>query len=114
MLGLDVAEAVLECGDLLWATHISDNDGSGDQHRIPYNAAYWGNPIDWVKVMKALKIIHYDNAFNLELLGEGISMVQKGDVWVPGNCAPMYIRDKKLEYTKDIVLWLLEQQTRFK
>ena len=29
---LDLPAAVRECGDLLWATHMSDNDGAGDLH----------------------------------------------------------------------------------
>jgi len=109
MLKLDVEKAIYECGDLLWATHISDNDGSGDQHRIPYNASYWGRPIDWMRVIKALKKINYQNLFNLELLGEGMSMVPKKGEWVPGNFVPIFVRDLKLEYTKKLLKWLFNQ-----
>lgn len=109
MLSLNVEEAIYESGSLLWATHISDNDGSGDQHRIPYNASYWGKPIDWIKVVKALKKIDYHNLFNLELLGEGMSMVPKGSKWVPGNFAPVFIRDLKLQYAKKVLTWLFSQ-----
>lgn len=47
-LGLDVAAVVRELGPHLVATHISDNDGSGDQHRAPGLGR-----IDWPAVMEA-------------------------------------------------------------
>jgi sugar phosphate isomerase/epimerase len=47
------------------ATHISDNDGSGDQHRTPGNGS-----IDWKAVMRALREAEYDGLFNLEIPGE--------------------------------------------
>ena len=62
---LDVAEAVRACGSRLVATHISDNDGSGDQHKMPYNAK-----INWRPVVAALKEINYRALFNLEIPGE--------------------------------------------
>ena len=99
----DIEEAICECDELLWATHISDKD------RIPYNVSYWGRPIDWIKVAHALKKIKYQNLFNLELLGEGMSMVPKGSEWVPGKFAPPYIRDLKLEYAKKALTWLFNQ-----
>lgn len=103
VLKLDVEEAIYECGDLLWATHISDQD------RIPYNVSYWGNPIEWRGVVQALKKISYQNLFNMELLGEGMSMVRKGNEWVPGNFAPLFVRDLKLEYAKKLLTWLFSQ-----
>jgi sugar phosphate isomerase/epimerase len=63
--GLDVAEAARQCGDRLIATHISDNDGSGDQHRTPF-----GGKIDWPPVVNALREIGYARPFNLEIPGE--------------------------------------------
>jgi len=112
MDGLDLEETIYECGRLLWATHISDNDGTGDQHRIPYNASYWGKPINWIKVARALRKINYQNLFMMEILGEGIQMVPKGGgkEWGPGNFAPSYVRDQKLAYAKNILKWLFDQQ----
>ncbi len=65
--GWDVAEAIRVAGDLLIATHIADNDGSGDQHRIPYS---YGSKVDWVEVVRAIKEVNYDGPFNLEIPGE--------------------------------------------
>ncbi len=65
--GWDNAQAVRVAGDLLIATHIADNDGSGDQHRIPFS---YGSTVDWPAVVAALEAIGYGNAFNLEIPGE--------------------------------------------
>lgn len=54
-----------ECGNLLYATHISDNNGSGDQHLSPMR----GN-IDWRSVIHVLKTINYNGLLSLEIPGE--------------------------------------------
>ena len=56
---------VRDIGDLMFGTHISDNDGSRDQHRTP-----GGGRIDWRAVVAAFKQIGYDGVFNLEIPGE--------------------------------------------
>ncbi len=63
--GLNISDVVHELGPHLVATHISDNDGSSDQHRTPS-----GGTIDWTAVMAALREIKYDGLFNLEIPGE--------------------------------------------
>lgn len=63
--GLELAIAIRELGFHIIATHISDNDGSGDQHRTPGNGS-----INWPTVMLALHEIGYDGLFNLEIPGE--------------------------------------------
>jgi len=65
--GWDNAEAVRVAGDLLVALHIADNDGSGDQHLIPYCR---GSKIKWNEVCDALRALGYSNSFNLEIPGE--------------------------------------------
>jgi sugar phosphate isomerase/epimerase len=65
VVGLDLSAAIREWGPHLLATHISDNDGSGDQHRTPGNGS-----IDWLPVMAALHGAGYDGLFNLEIPGE--------------------------------------------
>lgn len=65
VVGLDLPAAMAEFGSLLWATHISDNDGSGDQHRTPGNGQ-----IDWPAVVEALRGIGYSGLFDLEIPGE--------------------------------------------
>ncbi|HUS92521.1 MAG TPA: sugar phosphate isomerase/epimerase family protein [Phycisphaerae bacterium] len=63
--GLDVAQAVRDFAPYLIATHLSDNDGSGDQHRTP---GY--GKIDWAPVMAAFAEAGYPGPLNLEIPGE--------------------------------------------
>ena len=86
---LDMSQAIHECGDRLLATHISDNDGSGDQHKLPFN----GN-IDWESVVSAMKDIGYGCLFNLEIPGE--------------NKAPLPVRDARLNYAREIFEYMME------
>jgi len=62
---LDIGAAIREFGQHLCATHISDNDGSGDQHLTPGKGT-----INWPAVMAAFKEIGYQGIFNLEIPGE--------------------------------------------
>jgi sugar phosphate isomerase/epimerase len=65
--GWQVPEAVAAADGLLIAVHVADNDGSGDQHRIPYSP---GSPVDWRQVVAALRRVRYQGPFNLEIPGE--------------------------------------------
>ena len=65
MIGLNCAAAIRALGPHLIATHISDNDGSGDQHRTPGRGT-----IDWPEVVEALREVEYAGLFNLEIPGE--------------------------------------------
>ncbi len=85
---LDIPAAVRECGDRLIATHISDNDGSGDQHKTPGYAR-----IDWVPVVQAMHEMGYDGVFNLEIPGER-------------GCPPG-ILDLKVHHAYEVTAWLL-------
>lgn len=58
---------ILSAGHLLQALHITENNGLGDTHQMPYSARYG---IDWKEVMQALRDVNYQGLFNLELLGE--------------------------------------------
>ena len=83
-----MAEAIRDAGDLLIATHITDNDGSGAQHRTPFYGT-----IDWREGMAALGEIGYDGIFNLEIPGErGLPTAQL---------------DYRMEYALSICNWLL-------
>jgi sugar phosphate isomerase/epimerase len=86
---LDMSQAIHECGDRLLATHISDNDGSGDQHKMPF-----GGNIDWKSVVSAMKEIGYGELFNLEIPGE--------------NRAPLPVRDARLKYAIEIMDYMME------
>ena len=83
--GWDNAEAVGTAGDRLIALHIADNDGSGDQHRIPYSFA---SKIDWPATVSALREIGYEGLFNLEIPGE--------------SRRPMAIRDAVVRYALEV------------
>jgi sugar phosphate isomerase/epimerase len=85
---LDFSKAIHECGSRLLATHISDNDGSGDQHKMPF----YGN-INWETVISAMKEVGYSYLFNLEIPGE--------------NRAPLAIRDARLSYAKEILGYMI-------
>jgi len=88
--GLHVPTAVRECGSYLWATHISDNDGSGDQHLFPY-----GGGLDWAEIVAAFYEIGYNGLWNLEVPGE--------------ERAPRTIRDLKLSYARKLLEHMLSQ-----
>lgn len=64
VMGLNVAQVVRDFGAKLIATHISDNDGSGDQHLIP---GY--GKLDWTAIIAAFREIGYAGIFNLEIPG---------------------------------------------
>lgn len=65
MCGLDIAQMIHAFGSSLVATHISDNNGSGDQHLTP-----GGGTIDWPAVMAALRRTDFRGDLNLEIPGE--------------------------------------------
>lgn len=59
-------EFILKAGDKLKALHIADNDGTDDQHVMPFCSG----SINFVEVVKALSEIGYDGLFNYEIPGE--------------------------------------------
>jgi len=85
--GLDVVEVVRELGRSVIATHISDNDGSGDQHRTP---GY--GKIDWPRVVDALADVGYEGSLNLEIPGE--------------NCPSRELMRLKVRQALDVTRWL--------
>ena len=88
---LDLPAAVRECGDLLWATHMSDNDGAGDRHWMPFQGK-----IGWEEIVDALEEIGYEGLFNLEIPGER-------------DC-PREVRDMKMAYVARSVEYLMESR----
>ncbi len=56
------AEIVARYADRLLATHLHDNDGVSDQHRLPGEGR-----VDWPMVQAALKAAHYERPWNLEV-----------------------------------------------
>ena len=88
VVGLDMAASIREFGPYLVATHISDNNGSGDQHRMPGS----GN-IEWSVVVQALREARYQGLFNLEIPGE--------------RHATMPLKALKSRYACQVAAWLL-------
>lgn len=86
-------EFILKAGKDLCALHITNNNGSGDDHLMPYSAR---TGVDWQEVVGALREIDYHGLFNLELLGEVI--------------CPMPIRHMKLEYIKKMIDYMLTDE----
>lgn len=78
----DQSEFILKANDKLKALHIANNDGTSDQHTMPFARG----SIDFEKIVKALKTIGYDGAFNLEIPGE--------------NRIPIELRDAKIAFIK--------------
>lgn len=65
MCALDIPAMIHDLDSHLIATHISDNNGTGDQHLHP-----GGGTIHWQAVMRALRDIGYNGTLNLEIPGE--------------------------------------------
>ena len=84
----DTAGMIRQLGPAIFCTHISDNNGTGDQHLAPGN----GN-IDWPGVVSALKDIGYDGTFNLEIGGERHPVPE--------------ITAMKLQHALNVTNWLL-------
>jgi len=87
--GIDLPAAVREFGDLICCTHISDNDGSDDQHLMP-----GGGSIEWPPFIAALREVAYDGLFNLEIPGESHPDPQ--------------VRSMKLRHALDVASRLVE------
>ncbi len=88
MAGLDFPAAIRELGAQIIAVHISDNDGSGDQHRFPGCGT-----IDWSGFMTALNEIGFAGPLNFE---------------IPGECHPdPKVQQVKITYARHLADWLL-------
>ncbi|MBR4204205.1 MAG: sugar phosphate isomerase/epimerase [Clostridia bacterium] len=79
---------IAKAGKRLKALHIADNDGSSDQHLMPYGRGR----IDWREVMTALGENGYDRLFNMEIPGE--------------NRCPLEVRREKLKYCRAVCDYL--------
>lgn len=86
--GLNLPAAIADIGSHLVGTHISDSDGSADQHLTP-----GGGTIDWPAVMHSLKAAHYEGLFNLENPGERHPVVA--------------LRKMKTRFACSVTEWLL-------
>jgi sugar phosphate isomerase/epimerase len=72
----DVGEAVETLSGHLWTTHVHDNDGTRDEHLLPY-----AGPIDWDAAMMETQKVGYDGLLMFEVAGTGDALgVLKGAV----------------------------------
>ena len=83
-------EFILGAGSLLQALHVTENNGIGDTHQMPFSARYG---IDWKEVMQALREVDYQGLFNLEIIGE--------------RNAPMPIKRAKLAFIRTMCDYML-------
>ncbi len=65
-LGQTEREFIRAAGPHLKALHLADNDGSGDQHLLPFD----GGCVNWAEAMRALGETGWDGALNFEIPGE--------------------------------------------
>jgi len=49
-------------GNKLIALHLHDNDGTGDQHKLPFSGT-----VNWEKIMKKINELNYKGALSLEV-----------------------------------------------
>ena len=80
------SEFIQKAGSRLHALHIADNDGSFDQHKIPFSSGNHIGAINFVEVFSALQEVDYDGLYNMEINGE--------------NRIPLPAREFKLEYIR--------------
>lgn len=85
----DQCRFIRKAGKRLRALHIADNDGTDDQHIMPFTR---GN-IDFVSVVRTLKEIGYEGLFNLEIPGE--------------SNIPLELRSEKIKYIKSCYDYLM-------
>lgn len=84
---------ILKAGTRLHALHIADNDGSRDQHKMPFGSCTGQGTINFPEVVAALRKVNYDGLFNLEIPGE--------------NRTPLTPRELKLDYIRKCYAYLM-------
>jgi len=89
----DQGRFVREARGLLRALHLADNDGSGDQHLMPFARG----TVRWADLMTALREIAYSGLLNFEIPGE--------------NRCPLPVRLAKLDYLRVAANFLLTEMS---
>ena len=84
----DQVNFIRKAGKHIKALHLADNDGSRDQHLMPYGCG----GVDFVSVIREMKALGYEGMYNLEIPGERI--------------APIEILGYKLDYIKKMMGYL--------
>ena len=89
MCGFSQAEFIEQCGGLLKAVHIADNEGKSDQHLMPYGKG----TIAWDDVITALAKSSYNGVLNFEVPGETHNI-------------PHELLLAKLDYFREVALYM--------
>ncbi|MBR2615446.1 MAG: sugar phosphate isomerase/epimerase [Clostridia bacterium] len=84
---------ILRAGNRLKALHIANNDGSRDQHLLPFNGS---RSIHWDEVLAALRQIGYQGIFNLEIGGETSTIT-----------CPFAVKELKIRYIRELMSYML-------
>ena len=84
----DQAGFIAKAGKHIRALHLADNEGSTDQHMMPYGK---GN-VDFVTVVREMKKLNYEGLYNLEIPGE--------------SQAPLEILGYKMDYIQKIMAYI--------
>jgi sugar phosphate isomerase/epimerase len=82
---------IRKAGKYLKALHVHDNDGSADQHLIPFARG----KIDFKDIVTALRDIDYDGLFNFEIPGDS-------------HKCPIEIKHAKVQYVRAIYDYLMK------
>ena len=81
---------IRKAGKYLKALHVHDNDGSSDQHLIPFARGR----IDFKEIVTALRDIDYDGLFNFEIPGDS-------------HKCPVEVKHAKVQYVRAIYDYLM-------
>jgi sugar phosphate isomerase/epimerase len=87
----DQLSFIERAGPLLRALHLADNDGTRDQHLIPFGLG----TVDWEGVCLGLARVRYRGLLNFEIPGE--------------RKAPMALRRAKLDYLRQVAAHLADR-----
>ena len=88
--GLDVPEAIRECGPLLIASHIQETCRGNDLHVFPFSLRQGKSTMDWFRIFDAFAEIGYPNP----LIGECANTT--GEL-------PLELADRYLEAQKNLI-----------
>ena len=99
--GLDVPEAVRECGSQLIAVHIQETCRGNDLHVFPFSLRQGKSTMDWFRIFDAFAEIGYPNP----LIGE-----------CANNCGelPLGLADRYLEAHKNLIEAVLRGEFELK
>jgi sugar phosphate isomerase/epimerase len=86
--GVDCPQFIRGAATQLAALHINDNDGTSDDHMLPYGCG----TVPWNRVLRALRAVHYQGPLSFEVPGEI-------------NC-PEPVQMAKLDYALQLAGWM--------